>query len=78
MDDPDHPPGAGREIDEAALAFPRRSPLEVTQRFQLSDNVIGRLPRHANPAREVGWPDAVGRRKTEDSEMGWLQIREPR
>jgi hypothetical protein len=65
------------KIDPAALAFPLCSPLEVTQRFELSDDVIGRLPRHANPSREVGRPHTVERRKASDGEMGGLQIREP-
>lgn len=39
----------------AIFSFP--PPDGVTQCFQLSDNVIGRLPRHPNPAREVGRPD---------------------
>jgi hypothetical protein len=78
MDDLDHPPSPGCQIDPATLAFPLRSPLEVTQRFELPDDVIGRLPRHAKPPREVRWSHPVGGREAEDGEMGGLQVGEPR
>ena len=78
MDELDHPPSPWGQVDPPALAFPFGSSFEITHRFELPNNVIGRLPRHANPARKVGWPHPVGRGKAEDGKMDGLQVGEAR
>ena len=58
--------------------FRSGSALDISQRFELPDDVVGRLPRHANPPREVRRAYPVGRRKGEDGEMSGLQVGEAR
>ena len=66
VDDLDHRPCTGGEIDAAAPALSLGAPLEVTQRFELPNDMIGRLRRHANRrARSDGLtPSGGGKPKT--------------
>lgn len=71
-------PAPRAQIDETLTAFRRSAALQIAQRLELADQVVGGLPGHPHGAREIGRPDAIGKRIGEDGEMGVLKIGDAR
>lgn len=64
------------QVDQPAVGATWCATFEIAKLLKLADQVVGRLPRHADLPGELGQPDPVGRRPGKDHEMCILQVGE--
>lgn len=61
-----------RQVNKPSITFRANAPLKVAESFHLTNEVVGRLPGHAELPRKIRRPHAIRNRVGEDREVRLL------